>query len=103
MEPEQIKQNIANRHVWTRLMYMLVFYLILWPVSVILCVISVLQILFTLFTGKPNPHLLPFAQDLITYFKQILLFLTYSDEGRPFPFAVWGELEYPDDDTRQDK
>jgi hypothetical protein len=43
-----------------------------------------------LFTGQKNQPLLGLGQSLATYTYQIVLYLTFASEVRPFPFdADW--------------
>jgi len=93
MEQQEIKKNIQNMAQWIRLVYMVLFCIILWPVSVILSVVVFVQLLFALVMGKTNENIQKFSAHLTLYLNQIVLFLTYNEEGKPFPFAAWGEVE----------
>ena len=77
------------RSTWLRLLFMLVFVLI-WGVSrIVVGVVAVLQFGWVLFTGTPNARLLIFGQSLATYGYQIMLYLMFNTEQRPFPFLDW--------------
>jgi len=52
-------------------------------------VVIFLQFGFMLLTGKLNEQLLVLGQSLSIYLSQILLYLTYSTEEKPFPFQAW--------------
>jgi hypothetical protein len=45
--------------------------------------------LFSLITGEDNQHLRRFGHSLSTYIYDVLKFLCYSSEEKPFPFADW--------------
>ena len=45
------------------------------------------QILFTIFSGSPNLNLRDFSKILIEYIKQILEFVLYGRDEKPFPFS----------------
>ena len=40
-------------------------------------------------TGEDNQHLRRFGHSLSTYIYDVLKFLCYSSEEKPFPFADW--------------
>lgn len=90
----EIVDNMKQPSVWIRILFMAVFvigsYLLILPLIVIL---SIGQALFTLFTGKPNANLLYFAATLELYASQVIRFLTYVSEEKPFPFSDLPELE----------
>jgi hypothetical protein len=47
-----------------------------------------LQIFWVLFTGETNKPLEKFGQSLATYNYQIIRYLTFNTEKRPFPFYL---------------
>lgn len=99
MEQESVKQNISNKNQWMRILYMILFAVILYLVMMLVTVVVIVQLLFALFTGKPNDDIGDFATDLSQYVYRIVAFLTYTDNRRPFPFNNWEEDEMePDDD-----
>ena len=51
--------------------------------------------LFVVFTTKPNENLAGFGALLVTYVAQILNFVTFNSESRPFPFSDFpgGQVE----------
>jgi hypothetical protein len=51
-----------------------------------------LQFFSVLFTAETNKPLVTFGQSLATYTYQIVRYLTFNTEQRPFPF----DLEWPD-------
>ena len=92
-EQEQLKQNLQNPNQWLRIVYMLLFWIILYFVMMVTGALILIQILFALITGSDNKNLRKFAADLTKYINQIILFLTYNENRKPFPFAAWGEIE----------
>jgi hypothetical protein len=93
MDNEQVKQNISNKNQWLRILYMVLFAVILYLVMLVVTVVVVVQLLFALITGKPSEDVADFASDLTQYVYRIVAFLTYTDDRRPFPFNSWGEDE----------
>lgn len=98
MDNEAIKENLSNGNQWMRVLYMLLFVVIIYLVGLIVGVVVIVQALFALLTGKPSDEIADFAKDLSRYVYDIVKFLTYTDEKRPFPFSDWSEPEVKDDD-----
>jgi hypothetical protein len=90
---EQIKQNLKDTNQWMRILYMVLFAIILYFASMVTGILIVVQAIFALITGEDNKNLRELGAGLATYINQIYLFLTYNDERKPFPFAAWGEVE----------
>lgn len=92
-EQEQLKKNLQNPNQWRRILYMLLFWIVLYLVMMVTGALIFIQVLFALITGSDNENLRKFSADLTKYINQIILFLTYNENRKPFPFAAWGELE----------
>jgi len=89
MDNEQLKSNLTSSKHWFRLVFMLFFAAVLQLASLVMWVLVGLQFLFSLFTGEDNSHLRKFGHSLSTYIYDVLKFLCYSSEEKPFPFADW--------------
>jgi hypothetical protein len=87
----QIEENLKSRATWLRLVFMIVFVLIYGLTRLVLGAVVILQFLWVLFTGETNPRMKHLGASLATYTLQILLYLTYNTEDRPFPF----DLDWP--------
>ena len=101
MEKEEFKHNIGNCAQWGRLLYMLLFGVILYVVIPVLCVIIIVQVVLVLVTSKTNENIRHFSTDLAHYVSQIILFLTYNENTKPFPFSDWesADNEPSEDDS----
>jgi len=102
MEKQEIKDNLGNCGQWKRLVYMLLFSMILYLTMTVLCLVVVVQVIFTLLTGQTNANIQSFSKDLASYINQIVLFLTYNENRKPYPFNPWqqeDEVEDIDDDV----
>lgn len=91
METQEIKGNLSNVNQWMRVAYMLLFGFILYFVMMVMWAVVVIQAIFALVTGKINENLAPFSNELSNYISQIVMFLTYNEEAKPFPFSRWGQ------------
>jgi hypothetical protein len=97
--PEQsrpIEEHLKARSTWLRLLFMLVMAVCYAVTRLVVIVVVVLQFLHVLFTGQTNPRLKDLGLSLARYVYQILEYLTFNSEVRPFPF----DSEWPA--SRQD-
>ncbi len=86
---DNIKENLSQVSAWQRVLFMLLFYIILYVLFVILVIVSMGQALFSLLSGERNENLTALGKSLNLYAYQILQFLTYNSEQKPFPFLQW--------------
>ena len=89
--PEQLDdlvENVRELSGWVRVLFviffMVVLHLIIGPLILLL---ALAQSLFLIFTAKANENLAGFGALLATYASQILNFVTFHSERRPFPFS----------------
>jgi hypothetical protein len=87
--PTELKQHLTARATWMRGLYVLIFGVIFGVSEVVLWAVVIFQFLFTLFGGEPNARLLVFGRSLATFIYQIVSFLTFTSDERPFPFGPW--------------
>ncbi len=81
--------NVLSANHWLRGVFMMLFAAIAFVASYIFVVLIVIQFIFTLITGENDLRLQRFGQGLSTYVYQILRFLTFNTDDKPFPFADW--------------
>lgn len=96
MDNEQFKSNLTSSKHWFRLVFMLLFAVVLYLAAMVVGVLVALQFLFSLITGADNHHLRKFGYSLSTYIYDVLKFLSYNSEEKPFPFADWPAESIPD-------
>ena len=84
-----LQENLKAPSTWLRLLFMILF-LALWGISrVVVLAVVVLQFFWVLIGGETNARLAVFGQSLATYTYQLVMYLTFSTEERPFPFSDW--------------
>lgn len=84
------KSHVQTRSTWLRLFFMIVVVLLAAVSRVVVGAVVVLQFFYVLFTGETNKRLERLGQSLATYTYQIVRYLTFNTEERPFPFdADW--------------
>jgi hypothetical protein len=89
--PMPVKNNLRRQSTWLRLFFMLVVILLYWVARLVVGMVVLLQFFWVLFTGETNKSLERLGQSLATYTYQIIRYLTYNTEERPFPF----DLDWP--------
>lgn len=82
-----IEENIKSRSTWLRLLFMLAFYAIGTVVTAVLSVVIVLAFFWVLFTGEKNSQLQQAGQVIAAYLYEIVRYLTFNTEDKPFPFG----------------
>lgn len=84
-----IIRNFFSRALWLRILYMIVFYFVSKLVFMLIILITVIQSLSKLITGNVLEPVWKFSQSLNIYILQIMNFLTFHTEEKPFPFSNW--------------
>ena len=85
-----LEQHLKSRSTWLRLFFMIVVAVFYAIARLVTTVVVIVQFCHVLFTGEINAQLRTFGQSLATYTYQIVTYLTFNTEVRPFPFdAEW--------------
>lgn len=84
-----IKENAKNVDVWTRGLFILIYGVIFYFLFFLIWLVVIFQFLMKLITTELNDQLLDFSDSLTKYVSQILLYITFKSEERPFPFSPW--------------
>lgn len=77
-------ENEKNQLI--RLLYMLLFAVVMYFALTVLVFVVIVQFIFALFAGSANQSLRNFSRDLAHFIYQITLYLTYNEDRLPFPF-----------------
>lgn len=87
-----LKNKLANPKHWVRLILMLLMFLILfYLVKFIVSVTLIVQWVLVLLSGTPNERLKSFTKSLNRYGYQIMEFISFNSDERPFPLSDWPE------------
>lgn len=92
MAQEEMKENLLHPEQWLRMLFMLGYLFVVWVVGLVLLVVIITQTLTVLFTGLTNSHLRHFGILVTIYLFQIVDFLVYGTEQKPFPFKPFPDL-----------
>ncbi len=97
--PENIRgveDNLKSKDTWLRLIFMVIYAVLVSVVSAVVSVVVVLGFLAVLFTGERNRQLMVAGETLAHYLREIVSYLTYNTDDKPFPFGK--DLPIPSDD-----
>lgn len=72
-----------------RLLYVILFAMIFNVAELVLAALVALQFVFVFIWEEPNTKLKDFSASLSRYIYQILEFVTFRSDTKPFPFADW--------------
>ncbi|MEE9494640.1 MAG: DUF4389 domain-containing protein [Gammaproteobacteria bacterium] len=85
------KQNLQPRATWHRLFFMLVTIMLYSISRAVVSLVVVIQFFWVLFNGETHKSLLQLGGSLAIYTYQIIRYLSFNTEARPFPF----DLDWP--------
>ena len=92
------KEELLKPSKWIRLLFMVVYSLIIEIIALPLILILIfLQFLFHLIAGSPNNQIKNITNWLIDFLKESFEYLTYKTEQKPFPFDQDDLVESNDD------
>jgi hypothetical protein len=97
-----IKENVTRRSIWLRLVFMIVLSMAYGVAEVVTLAVVVFQFVAGLFAGKPNDQLTRFGRNLARYFQQIIVYMTFATEEKPFPFAPWPDEPHEEKPVEED-
>ena len=84
-----LTENIKEPSIWVNF-FLKVFYLIFLNFIIpFLGFVTLLQLLFSLGSKKPNDNLISFSKKISIYAYKIINFITYSSDERPWPFNAF--------------
>lgn len=85
-----MREYLTAKGTWIRGIFMLLFFIVIYYfISLLIAAVALFQFGSLLFTGRLNLLLLNFGRSLSVYLQQIVSFLTYNSEQKPFPFTEW--------------
>lgn len=84
-----MKSHLKSESTWMRLLYTVLFAIVFNIAEAVVAVVFVFQFLSRLFTGRVNERLRGLGQTLATYLYEIILYITFQSDERPYPFGPW--------------
>jgi hypothetical protein len=86
---QKLKDHLLSKDTWIRVVFMILCGIANYILQFVLWLIAIIQLISTLATGKPNHKLLSFTSGLSTFSYQMVKFLLYNSEEKPYPFSAW--------------
>lgn len=82
-----MRDSLLSVDTWLKVIFILLFWLLLTVVGWVLGAVVIVQLLIVLFTGERNMQLVEFSENLGEYLKQIVSYICFVDDEKPFPFS----------------
>lgn len=92
-----MKENARNVDTWIRGLFIILFGVIFYFLYIIIGILVIFQFFTKVLTGGLNQYVLEFSAGMTRYVRQILLYITFHSETRPFPFSPWPAEDEPGD------
>ena len=73
----------------SRALYILLYLVIGRFISMVLFVIAITQYIYSWLTGEPNEKILVFTADLGEYTKQLVAYVGFNTDEKPWPVGDW--------------
>ena len=94
---DNIIGNLKQGSAWVRVILMIAFAVVLYVIiPAIVLVLMLTQKLFVFITGDSNDNLRVLGTALSKYIFEVLQFLSYASDNRPFPFSAFPSVENDD-------
>ena len=84
-----LSENIKEPSIWVNFFLKVIYLIFLNFIIPFLGFVTLLQLLFSLGSKKPNDNLISFSKKISIYIYQIINFITYSSDERPWPFNAF--------------
>ncbi len=86
----QLKDSLKSTQTWQRVFFVLLYLVVACIiVETVFVALILLQCGFMLLSGKKNDNLLQFSRSVLSYYVQVLEYLCFKSDERPFPFKPW--------------
>lgn len=89
---EEIETNGREKLGIARALYILLYLIIGRFISMVLFVIAITQYIYYWLTGEPNEKILHFTEGLSEYAKQLVSYVGFNTDEKPWPFGDWPEV-----------
>ena len=90
-DSSDLEKNVKEKSTWIRLFFMIVLAFLYGLSRIVVGAVVIIQFFYVLFTGEKKEQLLTFGHSLAVYSFEVIEYLTFNTESKPFPF----EGEWP--------
>jgi len=99
---DDTRANLTKGSTWTRLIYIILFTITFKMAGLIIGIITLVQFVTALITGGTvNQRLQDFGGMLGLYLRQVVAYLTYTSDEKPFPIGPWPTDEFATQSAQQ--
>ncbi|MDH4247049.1 MAG: DUF4389 domain-containing protein [Deltaproteobacteria bacterium] len=84
-------ENAAFKDRLAKGLLLLLFIVLFDLVEIVVVMVAVVQYIMLLATGNTMPQLRELGLSLGRYLKEIVAYLTFESDEKPYPFAPWPE------------
>ncbi|HEY7840681.1 MAG TPA: DUF4389 domain-containing protein [Gammaproteobacteria bacterium] len=84
-----VKANVKNVDTWIRGLFIIIYAVISYVLFWIIWLVVIFQFVMKVLTANLNPNVMNFSGGLTRYAFQILEYVTFQSETRPWPFGPW--------------
>ena len=81
-----LEKNVKEKSTWVRLFFMVVLAFLYGLSRFVIGAVVVVQFFYVLLTGKTKDELKSFGHSLAIYSYEVIDYLTFNTDERPFPF-----------------
>ncbi len=85
--PRPMEENLKSRETWTRFLFMLIACVLISLAGLVGTFVVLLGFLWVLFTGEVNRELRDVGQGIASYVYEVVRYLTFNADDRPFPLG----------------
>lgn len=89
MADADIRSNLRRRDTWVRGLFILLFAAIYSVAEIVLAALVVFQFGHLLLSARRNANALRFGASLSRYLYEVLRYVTFNLDDRPWPFSPW--------------
>lgn len=82
-----IGENLKSKATWIRFLFMVICYMLAGIASFVGTFVIALGFLWLLFTGEVNRQIQQVGQSIAAYVYELVRYLTFNTEQRPFPLG----------------
>lgn len=89
---EEIETNKCVKPGVLRALYTILYLIIGRFISMVLFIIAITQFIYCWLTGEPNEKILHFTENLSEYAKQLVSYVGFNTDEKPWPAGDWPDV-----------
>lgn len=82
-----LERNIKSRSTWLRLLFILIYCALISIAGFVGTFVVVVGFFWVLFTGEVNQQLRQVGQAIASYIYEMVRYVTFNTDDKPFPFG----------------